>query len=275
MTGHAPPKRLAATIMGSGTSTGCPPIAWDPPEEFRRDPRNYRMRAGLLLREDDPPAGAGGRALVVDCGPDFYQQALKHAIKRLDGMLLTHTHYDHVGGLDDLRIFNFRQGHSLPVYGMEEHFADLRSRFSYIFGPREQEGGGVASLDLVPVHGPFDFLGMRIRPLPVMHGVLPILGYRFGDFAFVTDASFISRETMAEIRGCRTFVLNALRPRPHATHFCLDEAVDVAKEVGAERTWFIHMTHYLEHNETNAKLPRGIELAWDGLSFEVEPEPAP
>lgn len=273
MTGHAPPKRLAATIMGSGTSTGCPPIAWDPPEEFRRDPRNYRMRAGLLLREDHPPAAAGGRALIVDCGPDFYQQALKHAIKRLDGMLLTHTHYDHVGGMDDLRLYNFRQGHDLPVYGPKHALDDLRERYHYFFNP-PQIGGGVASLDLRPVgtDEPFEFLGQRIVPLPVKHGLLDVMGFRLGDFAFVTDASEIDRETAERIRGCRTLVLNALRHRPHSTHLSLVDAVEFARSVGANRTLLVHMTHHLEHHGTNAVLPDGIELAWDGCTFPFAPD---
>ena len=268
------PRRLVATIMGSGTSTGCPPIGWDPPEEFAREPRNYRTRAGLLLREPASAPEATRQALLVDCGPDFYQQALRHRIHRLDGMLLTHAHYDHIGGIDDLRIFNFRQKCALPVFGRERDFADLRARFSYIFGERLQEGGGVAQLDLRPIDGPFDFIGMRVRPLEVFHGLLPILAFRFGDFAFVTDASRIEPTSMDEIRGCRVLVLNALRPKPHPTHFSLDEAVDVAREIGAEQTYFVHMTHLLEHNATNALLPKGMQLAHDGLEFEFTPEPA-
>lgn len=259
-----------ATIMGSGTSTGVPPIACDHPTCLSTDPKNRRLRAGLLLREAGAPPRQA-RGLIVDCGPDFRQQALTHDIRRLDGILVTHAHFDHVGGIDDVRIFNFHQKHALPLYANAETLRDIRTRYYYIFDP-PQRGGGVASLDLIEVDGPFEFLAQRIVPIPVKHGILDVLGYRFGDFVYVTDANVISPESMDLMRGCRILVLNALRPQPHSTHFSLDEAVDVAREIAAERTWFVHMTHLLEHNETNARLPKGMELAYDGLAFEVMPE---
>jgi len=269
-----PPRTMIATIMGSGTSTGCPPIGWDPTPEFAAEPKNWRTRAGLLLRDSPEVTDGRRRDLIVDCGPDFYHQALRHRIHRLDGMLLTHSHNDHIGGIDDLRIFNFRQRHSLPVFGQPAALEDVRRRFDYIFGDKPTEGGGVASLDLTPIDGPFDFLGLRIRPLVVWHGSLEVLGFRFGDFVFVTDAKTIPPESLDAMQGCRTLVLNALRPKPHSTHLSLDEAVEVARGIGAERTWFIHMTHYLEHRSTNARLPAGMELAYDGLEFDFEPEVA-
>ncbi len=258
-----------ATILGSGTSTGVPPIGCREAACLSDDPKNTRLRSGLLLREEGPAETA--RAFVVDCGPDYRQQALTHRIDRLDGVVMTHAHYDHTGGIDDLRLYNFRQRHSLPVYGLPAVLADIRRRFDYIFDP-PSEGGGVASLDLIEVKGAFEFLGLRIVPIPVMHGSQPILGYRFGDFAYVTDASAIAPESLDLMRGVRTLVLNALRHKKHSTHFNVEEAVAVAREIAAERTWFVHMTHHLEHNETNAMLPDGMELAWDGLEFGVRPE---
>ncbi|MBI5154271.1 MBL fold metallo-hydrolase, partial [Candidatus Poribacteria bacterium] len=150
---------------------------------------------------------------------------------------------------------------------------DIRLRFAYFFDP-PQKGGGVVSLDLRPVTGPFDYLGQRIVPIPAKHGILDIIGFRFGDFVYVTDASLLPPESLNLIMGCRTLVLNALRIRKHSTHFNLEEAVEVAQRAGAERTWFVHMAHELEHAATNATLPQGIELACDGLQFEFQPAPA-
>lgn len=264
---------MIATVLGSGTSTGVPPIGCTDPVCLSRDPKNTRLRAGLLVREGPGVPSHRARAFVVDCGPDFREQALRHRIDRLDGMLLTHTHYDHVGGMDDLRLYNFRQGHDLPVYGPKHALDDLRERYHYFFNP-PQIGGGVASLDLRPVgtDEPFEFLGQRIVPLPVKHGLLDVMGFRLGDFAFVTDASEIDRETAERIRGCRTLVLNALRHRPHSTHLSLVDAVEFARSVGANRTLLVHMTHHLEHHGTNAVLPDGIELAWDGCTFPFAPD---
>ncbi len=262
-------RRWRATILGSGTSTGVPPIGCHEPVCLSDDPKNKRLRSGLLIREQGDIASA--RAFIVDCGPDYRQQALTHRIDRLDGVILTHAHYDHVGGIDDLRLYNFRQKHSLPMYGQPAVLTDIRKRFDYIFNP-PSEGGGVASLDLIEVDGPFEFLGLRIVPIPVMHGSLPILGYRFGDFVYITDASAISSESMDLIGGCRVLILNVLRQKKHSTHFNLDEAVAVATKVSAEQTYFVHMTHHLEHHETNAMLPSGMELAWDGLEFDILPE---
>lgn len=259
---------MKATLMGTGTSTGVPSIGCDCPTCTSDDPRDKRLRAGLLIRDTE---GENPRAFLVDCGPDFRQQALHYKIQRLDGLLLTHSHFDHIAGIDDLRIYNFRQKQMLPVYALENTLQDLSRRYDYIFHP-PQKGGGVASLDLIPIVGPFTFLGMRIIPLPAKHGILDIVGFRFGDFVYMTDASYLPPETMDLMRGCKTLVLNMLRRKPHSTHFCFDEAVEIAREIGAKQTWFIHMAHQLKHAETDAELPEGMNLAWDGVEFEFECE---
>ena len=262
---------MKATLMGTGTSTGVPSIGCDCPTCTSGDPRDNRLRAGLLLRDSAPPEGAMPRTILVDCGPDFRQQALKYEIKRLDGLLLTHSHFDHIAGIDDLRIYNFRQHQTLPVYALANTLEDLSRRYDYIFHP-PQKGGGVASLDLIPIHGAFDFLGLHIVPLPAKHGILDIVGFRFGEFVYMTDASYLPPATMDLMRNCKTLVLNMLREKPHSTHFSFDEAVAVAKEIGAEQTWFIHMAHQLKHAETDAALPKGMNLAWDGVEFDFDPE---
>lgn len=254
--------------MGTGTSTGVPSIGCDCEVCRSTDLRNKRLRSGLLLREGDPREG---KAVIVDCGPDFREQALRHEIYRLDGVLMTHSHFDHISGLDDLRIYNFRQKQALPLFGQTHTLESIRYHFPYFFNP-PKKGGGVASLDMITIEGPFEFLGMRIVPLPAKHGDLDIVGYRFGDFVYMTDANEIPESSLSEMKGCRTLVLNALRHRHHSTHFNLEEAVEAAREVGAERTWFVHMTHDLDHEKTNAELPEGIDLAYDGLEFDFEPE---
>lgn len=260
---------MEVVVLGSGTSTGVPPIGFKDPTFPFDDPKNNRLRAGLLLREPGKPF-SDAQSILIDCGPDFRQQALKHKIDRLDAVLLTHAHFDHIGGLDDLRLYNFHQKHALPLYGQPHTLEDVQRRYSYVFDP-PTEGGGVASFDLHAVErNAFMVQDLEIMPLPVFHGSQKILGFRFGDFSFITDASRIEPETMERIAGSKTLILNALRPMPHSTHFSLDEAVEVATQVGAERTYFTHMTHLLEHHATNAKLPRGIELSYDGLTFEVE-----
>jgi len=261
-------KKMRVTVLGSGTSTGVPPIGLDDPVFLNGDPKNRRLRAGMLIRDPELPIEEA-KAFIIDCGPDYHHQALKHRINRLDGVLLTHTHFDHVGGIDDLRIYNFRQGHALPLFGKSDHLMDLQQRFSYIFNP-PIEGGGVASFDLHEVTGPFEFLGFKIVPLPVFHGSAPILGFRFGDFTFITDASLIPDETMKLVEGTKTLILNALRPKEHSTHFSLSEAVEKAKEINPQQTYFIHMTHLLEHHSTNETLPDNMELSYDGLEFDIE-----
>jgi phosphoribosyl 1,2-cyclic phosphate phosphodiesterase len=264
-------KRMEAIILGSGTSTGVPPIGYEDPDFPFDDPKNNRMRAGFLLREvGKTPKTA--QSIIIDCGPDYRMQALRHQINRLDAVLLTHTHFDHIGGLDDLRLYNFRQGHALPVYGKIETLLDVKLRYAYIFNP-PNEGGGVASFDMYEVgEVPFTVADLRVVPLPIYHGSQRILGFRFGELAFITDASRIEDSTFELVAGCRVLVLNALRPQPHSTHFNLEEAVEAARRVGAEQTYFIHMTHLLEHHSTNAKLPKGMELSYDGLRFEVDVE---
>ncbi|MEQ8821154.1 MAG: MBL fold metallo-hydrolase [Sumerlaeia bacterium] len=269
--------RMRVIVTGSGTSTGVPPIGCEAPVCLSGDPRNKRLRSGLYFQElggqSSPHApGEHPLAFIVDCSPDYRQQALTHKINRIDGVLLTHSHFDHVAGLDDLRIYNFRQKHALPLYGPAWTLDDVRRRCDYFFNP-PQEGGGVASFDLRPVDPavPFVFLDrLAVEPVPVKHGIADVFGYRFGDFAHITDASEIPASSLERLRGCRVLILNALRSRPHSTHLSLDEAVEVARDLAPEQTYFVHMNHELDHEETNAKLPRGMALAYDGLAFEIE-----
>ncbi|MCC6545818.1 MBL fold metallo-hydrolase [Candidatus Sumerlaeota bacterium] len=229
------------------------------------DPRNHRLRSSIMLRNAE-------KTILVDCGSDFRQQALQWKIQRLDALLLTHSHSDHISGIDDLRIYNWKQGCTIDTFGSAQTLSDLKQRFSYIFSPL-QEGGGVPQIDLRTIAAqPFNAAGLKVMPMEVMHGKLPVTGFRFGNFGYVTDASHVPDDAIEKLKGVRYLILNALRWRPHPTHLTVDEAIAVAKRIGPERAWFTHITHDLDHEETNAKLPKGYELAHDGLEFDVEAE---
>jgi phosphoribosyl 1,2-cyclic phosphate phosphodiesterase len=249
-------------LLGSGTSTGIPVIGCDCPVCTSTDPRNRRMRPGLEL---DLPGGT----LIFDTSPDFREQALRFGIRRIDAVLYTHPHADHVFGLDDLRAFNFRQRSSIPCYGSPFTLERLRNIFSYVF-EECQEGGGKPRLDLEPVEAPFELLGERVVPIPVRHGEMEVYGYRIGGFALVTDVNSIPESSFALLEGVEVLVLSALRWRPHPTHYSVDEALEVAARIGARRTLFTHIAHEVEHGELERKLPKGVEVGHDGLVVELD-----
>jgi phosphoribosyl 1,2-cyclic phosphate phosphodiesterase len=229
------------------------------------DPRDRRLRPSALLEWDDA-------SVLIDTSADFREQALRARILRVDAVLYTHAHADHILGLDDLRIFNWRQGGAVPVYGSPETLAGIARTFWYAFADVPL-GGTKPTVDLRPVAGPFALGGRSIVPVPVFHGVQEILGYRIGRFAYLTDVSRIPEASLALLRGLDVLVLSALRPRPHPTHLHLAAAIDLARSIGAGRTYFTHLGHEMPHRGVSATLPPGIELAWDGLSFEVASSP--
>jgi phosphoribosyl 1,2-cyclic phosphate phosphodiesterase len=210
----------------------------------------------------------GATRILIDCGPDFRTQALANGISDIDAVLLTHTHADHVNGLDDLRSFNMVHKHPIPVYGSAASLDDLRTRFAYCFRP-PQPGGGIPELHLNEIRAgeEFGIADTRIHPLEILHGQTPILGFRIGSFAYITDISSAPAATTEALQGVDTLITGALRREPHPTHMSISEAVAFAQAVGARQTWFVHMNHDLDHDDTNAILPTGIALAFDGLSF--------
>jgi phosphoribosyl 1,2-cyclic phosphate phosphodiesterase len=205
--------------------------------------------------------------VLVDTSTDLRQQALTYGITRVDAILMTHSHADHVMGMDDVRRFNVLRGGAIPIYAAPATCHELRRTFSYIFEPRPHMGGGIPEVTLRPIDGPFGVDSLRVEPLSVLHGRLPILGFRFGAFAYVTDASAIPDETWPLLEGLDVLVVNALRHRPHPTHFSLAEAVAVAERVQPRQTYFTHICHDLPHEATNRTLPPIMALASDGLSF--------
>ncbi len=210
--------------------------------------------------------------MLVDASPDLRDQALEYRIERVDLILLTHSHADHVLGLDDVRIYNFRQRGAIPCQGDKRTLSDVRRMFSYVFDPGTPRGGGIPQLNLFPITGPFSFSQRTFIPVPLKHGTLPILGYRIGAFAYLTDCSEIPESSLAQLDQLDVLVLDALRRRRHSTHFSLDEAVEMAVRIGARQTYFTHMTHDLLHADTCNSLPPDITLAYDGLVVDVDDE---
>lgn len=248
-------------MLGSGTSSGVPMIGCRCAVCTSPDPRNRRTRPGLLLELE-----RGN--VVVDTSPDFREQALRHGLERIDAVLYTHPHADHVFGLDDLRGFNFRQRAAIPCYGSAATMERLRQIFAYVFEDG-QEGGGKPQLELAAVREPFELLGERVVPVPVEHGAMEVFGYRIGGFAVVTDVNRIPEESLALLAGVELLVLSALRYRPHPTHFTLEEACAVARQIGARRTLFTHIAHDVDHGDVRVALPPGVEIGFDGLVVEL------
>jgi phosphoribosyl 1,2-cyclic phosphate phosphodiesterase len=227
------------------------------------DPRDKRWRASVYVETDD------GHALLVDAGPDIRAQALTFNVRRVDAIIFTHGHADHIMGLDDVRRFNAIQQRPMPCFGDAATLNDLRRTFFYVFDPSTPRGGGVPQLELFRIVGPFCVGRQEIVPVPIFHGQRQILGLRMGNFAYLTDCSRIPDESWALLEGLDLLVLDALREAPHPTHLSLSEAVDVTRRIAPRRACFTHMCHNLRHGDTCAKLPHGMELAYDGLVVDL------
>ncbi len=256
------------TFLGTGTSHGVPMIGCECATCRSDDPRDTRLRTSIYL---DVP---GHARLLVDTSTDLRQQALAHGITRVDAILFTHGHADHVMGLDDVRRFNAVQGAALPCYASEDTWTDVKRTFHYIFGDAPTQGGGVPRLEVHTVEEPFSVGGVRVVPVPLLHGRMPILGFRFGGLAYLTDCNAIPDDSWPLLENLDALVIDALRFRPHSTHFSVDEAVAVSRRLAPARTYLTHICHDLAHAAVNASLPDGIELAYDGLAFDVQVDTA-
>ena len=253
---------MRVTILGSGTSLGVPVIGCDCPVCRSGNPRNNRTRASILVQ-------SRRQNLLVDVPPDFRAQALRENLRSLDAVFITHDHADHISGLDDLRIFCFYTGQPIRIYSNQRVKDFIEHRFFYAFDP-PQVGGGVPALDLQVLTDPITLGDIRVTPVPVYHGRVEILAFRFNDFAYATDCSSMPEAGKAQLKALKVLVLDALRRQPHPTHLSLDEAVALARELAAERTYLTHMAHDLDHDETNRSLPASIQLAYDGLRIMID-----
>lgn len=251
-------------ILGSGTSHGVPMIGCDCAVCRSEDPRDKRTRPSILVR-------TSLQCLLVDTAPELRLQCISNGVNRVDAVLYTHHHADHVAGLDDLRRFNWLMQKAVPLYGTERTLTNLRRMFHYAFEPAPDSPHSRPQLDLHPIdERPFTVGGETVVPIPLMHGPLPVLGFRVGRFAYCTDCSSVPAASMDLLRDLDVLVLDALRHDSHPAHFSLEQAIEAAGRIGAARTFFTHMTHQLGHEATNRGLPDGMALAYDGLRLLVE-----
>ena len=253
---------MKVTFLGTGTSQGVPVITCPCEVCKSLDFRDKRLRTSIHIGDDD-------RSVVIDTGPDFRQQMLRAGVERLDAIVYTHEHKDHTAGLDDVRAFNFRQGGEMPLYGTDRVISQLKKEYSYAFA--EKKYPGVPRIRTHQIfNSPFEAAGINFEPIEVMHYRLPVFGFRVGDFTYITDANSIPDEEYQKIRGTRILVLNALQKEEHISHFTLDQAVAIAEDIGAEKTYFTHISHRLGlHARIASELPENIELAKDGLTIEI------
>ena len=228
------------------------------------DPRDRRTRVSIYVDVEDGPK------LLVDTSTDLRMQALTHGILQVDAILFTHSHADHVMGLDDSRRFSQMQKRSIPCYADAATIASLKKTFYYAFDPGAEKGGGLPQIDLHQIDGPFSIDGVGIQPIPLMHGSRPIMGFRFGDFAYLTDTNHVPDHAFPLLAGVKTVIIDALRHRPHPTHFTVAEALAVIERVKPAQSYLTHICHDLPHVATNESLPAGVELAYDGLAFGIE-----
>ena len=248
---------MKVTVLGSGTSQGVPVIACSCSVCASDDIRDKRLRSSILVEHDDT-------IVVVDAGPDFRQQMLRAGVKKVDGILITHTHKDHIAGLDDVRSFNYLTKKPMRLYARTADQEDIKKEFSYAFA--ENPYPGVPQYEFVTINDEaFQIGNLTIQPFVVMHMYLEVFGFRFGEFAYVTDVNRIPEKAMIALRGVKVLMLDALRRHKHASHFNLDEAIDAARKIGAELTVFTHVSHLMgKYAEVEKELPKGMMLAYDG-----------
>lgn len=253
---------MKVTFLGTGTSQGVPIIGCDCAVCTSPDKHDNRLRTSVLIETPETN-------IVIDTGPDFRYQMLRANVRKLDAILFTHGHKDHVAGLDDVRAYNYFQQKPMEIYANAHTQEIIHREFEYVFNNKFYPGIPQLSINTIDSE-PFEVGGITIIPIKVMHYKLEVLGFRIGDFTYITDANHIAPEEMDKARGSKALVLNALRHEQHISHFNLQEAIDMANEIKADQTYFTHLSHQMGlHLEIDSHLPPGIQLAYDGLSIEV------
>lgn len=253
---------MKVTILGSGTSQGVPVIACRCETCCSVDPRDKRLRASVLIEEN-------GRSIIIDTGPDFRQQMLRENVQNLDAILFTHEHKDHTAGMDDIRSFNYIKQKPMDVYAEQLVINSLKMEFAYVFAEKKYPGVPQVELHVVE-NRPFMIDGIEIIPVRAMHYRLPVLGFRIGDFAYLTDANFISEEEKEKLIGTRHLVIGALRKQKHLSHFSLDEALQIIRELSPKRAYITHIGHQMgRHEEVQKELPQSVLLAHDGQVIDI------
>jgi len=256
-------EKLRFTILGSGTSSGVPTISCKCPTCTSTDPRDKRLRTSLLVQSSTTN-------VVIDTTPDFRQQMLLYNVDKLDGVVYTHSHFDHIGGLDDLRAFNYTTRKPVRIFANLPTLERIKKTFFYIFEEPEQKGGGIPELEINIIdNNPFHIGDIEFEPLILYHGKMLVLGFRIGSVAYCTDTNYIPPETISKMKGLDYLILDALRYDKHSTHFNLEEAIAVAQTIQARKTYLIHIAHQILHSQCEPALPEGIYLSYDGLQIQV------
>lgn len=253
---------MIITFLGTGTSQGVPVIACDCPVCLSTDKHDKRLRSSIMIESED-------KVVVIDSGPDFRYQMLREKVRHLDAIVFTHEHKDHIAGMDDIRAFNYKQNAPIDIYATERVQEALKREFAYIFV--EDKYPGIPQVDMHTIGlEPFDIGSLNFIPVEVLHYKLPVLGFRIGNFTYITDAKTVADVELKKIRGTKTLIINALQTESHISHFTLNEAIEFAKQTGAEQTYLTHISHRLGfHKEVSELLPKGIELAYDGLKLSI------
>ena len=254
---------MRLVVLGSGTSNGVPVIGCDCVVCRSPDPRDKRTRPSVLIQ-------VGDARVLIDTTPELRLQLVREDVPTVDAVVFTHEHADHIYGLDDVRVFSMRERRAVPVFGPQRTLDAIRRSFGYIFAEGPSVGGGRPQLELRAIDGPFEpVAGVRFEPIEVWHGAMPINAYRVGDLAYVTDVNRIDHEALARLRNLDVLIIDALRERPHPTHYSVAEALAVVEELRPSRTYLTHICHDMGHADMDGKLPPGVELAYDGLVVEL------
>lgn len=254
---------MKVTFLGTGTSTGVPMIGCTCAVCTSDDPKDRRLRTSAFIESDET-------SILIDIGPDFREQMLREHIRKLDAVLITHEHHDHIAALDEVRAFNFLQRKSMPVYATERVQSALKQRFSYIF--EEVLYPGVARIDLTDIkpQTTFQINDIEVQPINYMHGAMPVTGFRVKDFSYLTDFKSITPEELEKVKGSKIIAISSIHHRPHHSHICLPEALELLEELQPEQAYIIHISHWMGKDaDISPTLPANVALAWDGLQIEI------